>query len=382
MEKEQFLSILSNYLAGKATAEEENFLYIYYKLFMADEDVLALLEDKEKEKLKLAIKANIDQHIDNQPPFATVKRLSLWPRIAAAASITIFLAVGGYFVLHKQKPAQQIVRNQTHDIAPGRNQATLTLANGQKIILTKGLSGQLATQGNMQIKVNSGNAVTYTPQDSATATEITYNTLSTVRGQELPYPLVLADGTKVWLNAASSITYPVAFNGKERSVKITGEAYFEVVHNATHPFKVEVKGQTIEDLGTAFNINAYDDEPNIKTTLISGSVKINDKTVLHPGQAATQHGQNIEIKNVDTEGAIAWKNGYFLFDHEDLPGIMRKISRWYNVDIEYPQGQHISAGFFGSITRYGNVSQVLGMLQETSNVKFKVEGHKIIVTKK
>jgi ferric-dicitrate binding protein FerR (iron transport regulator) len=234
----------------------------------------------------------------------------------------------------------------------------------------------------MQIKVNAGNAIAYIPQNTNTATEVVYNTLSTVRGQESPYPLVLSDGTKVWLNAESSITYPIAFNGKERSVKITGEAYFEVVHNTVQPFKVEVKGQTIEDIGTAFNINAYDDEPNMKTTLISGSVKINSSTVLHPGQQAIQSGPAIRVKDVDTEGAIAWKNGYFLFDYESLESIMRRISRWYNVDVAYEPGQQITTGFLGSMTRYTNVSEVLNALEAAGKVKFKIEGRKITVSKK
>ncbi|MCR8556965.1 DUF4974 domain-containing protein [Mucilaginibacter sp. BJC16-A38] len=313
-------------------------------------------------------------------PMQTRKFRPLWPRIAVAASILLCCSVGLYVYQQHQKPAGTQIAKQ--DIAPGHNQATLTLANGQKIVLTKGLSGQLATQGNMQIKVNAGNAIAYIPQSTTTTNQPVYNTLSTVRGQESPYPLVLSDGTKVWLNAESSITYPIAFNGKVRSVKITGEAYFEVVHNAAQPFKVEVKGQTIEDIGTAFNINAYNDEPDMKTTLISGSVRINGKTVLHPGEQAVQSGPDIKVKEVDTEGAIAWKNGYFLFDKENLESTMRRVSRWYNVDVEYEEGTKGYNGFLGSMTRYSNVSDVLSALEAAGKVKFKIEGRKIIVSKK
>lgn len=367
MTKEEFYKqLVHRYVTNQATEEElESFFHL-----LETGEINATLEAYLKEEA-IAMAAE-----ETKAP----SRRSLWPRIAVAASLLIALSTGGYFLLHKAQ--QQLAMNQQHDIAPGHNQATLTLASGQKIVLTKGLSGQLATQGNMQIKVNAGNAIAYVPQNTNTTIETVYNTLSTVRGQESPYPLVLSDGTKVWLNAESSITYPVAFNGKERSVKITGEAYFEVIHNAAQPFKVEVKGQTIEDLGTTFDINAYDDEPNMKTTLISGSVRINHTTTLKPGQVAIQKGTAIKIRDVDTEGATAWKNGYFLFDKEDLPGIMRKISRWYDVDVEYPQGQDISAGFLGSVTRYGNVSKVLHMLETTGDVKFKIEGKKIIVTKK
>ena len=386
MEKEQFLAILSRYLEGKATAEEEHFLYTYYKLFLADADVLALLENKEKEKLKLAIKAEIDARIDRKPEIA-VRRITVWPRIVAAASVILMLSIGGYFLLHRKQPVQ-IAKNQLHDIAPGKNRATLTLANGQKIVLTKGLSGKLARQGNTVVSI-SGQSITYTGKNTTAGdhTPLQYDVLTTVRGEQSPYPLQLSDGTRVWLNAASSITFPAAFDGKDRMVKITGEAYFEVVHDAAHPFKVMVKGQTIEDLGTSFNINAYDDEPNIQATLLSGKIRLTNTSAaatLHPGQVAivASNPSAIIVKDVDTEGAVAWKNGYFLFDRtEPLASVMRKVSRWYDVDVEYA-GANVTETYVGSASRYGNVSEVLKVLQEAGDVKFKLEGKKIIVMKK
>jgi ferric-dicitrate binding protein FerR (iron transport regulator) len=315
-----------------------------------------------------------------------VAKKRIWPKIAVAASILFLVSVGTYFVTHKHADTQ-IAVIQKLDIAPGRNQATLTLANGQKIILTKSLNGKLAQQGGTAIQVNAGTALTYTDKGSHTNAITQYNTLSTTRGEQSPYVLILADGSKVWLNAASSITYPVAFNGKDREVKITGEAYFEVIHNSAHPFKVSVKGQTIEDLGTAFNVNAYDDEPAIRTTLISGSVRLTDKNgsaLLKPGQAGiTRAGQSaIHIDNVDTESAVAWKNGYFSFDRESLESIMRKISRWYNVDVQFTNDQSRKSAYWGGTTRFTNVSKVLEQLEETGHERFTIEGNKIIITRK
>lgn len=310
--------------------------------------------------------ARIESQIKNRP-----HTRKLWPRIAAAASILLMLSAGGYFVLHKQKEQHSVAQNQQQDITPGHNQATLTLANGQKIVLTKGLSGTLAQQGLTQVQVNSGNAIAYTASGSEAA-EVLYNTLTTKKGEQSPYPLILADGTKVWLNAQSSITFPTAFTGKERIVKITGEAYLEVAHNENQPFKVSVKGQTIEDIGTAFNIKAYDDEPHIKTTLIEGKIKVNG-LILKPGQETD--GQSISAGN--TETAIAWQKGLFQFKHATLASVMREAARWYDVDISY-ENNIPPITFSGGIPRNVNASKLLDILKYTG-VHFSIEGQKIIV---
>jgi transmembrane sensor len=305
----------------------------------------------------------------------------LWYRIAAAASILLVLSAGGYFLVHKTTPAQ-IAQNQIHDVKPGTNKATLTLSNGQKIVLTTTLSGKLAQQGNTNVIMTSGGEITYTQKEAAQTqiAEVAYNTLTTKRKEQ--FPLVLADGTKVWLNSSSSITYPVTFNGRERRVSITGEAYFEVVHNAAQPFRVAVSGQTVEDIGTEFNINAYDDEPVIKTTLINGSVKVskNGKTaILKPGQQSTIHPINnsIIVSDADVEEATAWKNGLTLFNDEDIQTIMRQVSRWYDVDVVY-EGKIPNRHFEGGISRKSNLSSLLKIL-ELNNIHFTVENHKIII---
>ncbi|MDB5089688.1 MAG: fec operon regulator FecR [Mucilaginibacter sp.] len=381
MQKEQFLEILKKYQDGNASAEEVEFLRTYYNLFELEPEILNSLKENEKAKIKYRMENRLMEQIAGLEPVGK-KKSYRW--IAVAASILLVLSFGGYFVLHKTAVNPQTAQNQPHDIAPGRNQATLTLANGQKIVLTKGLSGKLAQQGNTTIQVNAGNAITYTIATIANnpTVKVEYNTLTTIRGEQSPYPLVLVDGTKVWLDAASSITYPTAFNGNERLVTVTGEAYFEVAHNAAHPFKVKVKNQIIEDIGTAFNINAYDDEPALKTTLIEGSVKISrgsNMVTLKPGQQAA--GNSLKVKDVDTEGVIAWKNNYFLFDGDNLESIMRKVSRWYDVDVVYQYDAAKTKMFGGTISRYKTVNSVLKKLEMTGAAHFHIKGKQIIVTK-
>jgi hypothetical protein len=305
--------------------------------------------------------------------------IGMWSRIAAAASILLFLSIGGYFLLHKPAATTQLVQKQ--DIAPGTNQATLTLANGKKIILTKALSGKLAQQGNMLVQVNGGNAIAYTATNDQNQSQQQpeYNTLSTATGEQSPYPLILADGSKVWLNAESSITFPVAFNGEERVVKMTGEAYFEVAHNAAKPFRVVTKKQIIEDIGTAFNINAYDNEPLAKTTLIKGAVKVSGIT-LKPGDQAVSNSQNnkIEIdRDINTNVITAWKDGYFRFDLETLPAIMREFARWYNVEVIY-EGKPTDQQFNMKVSRKSSLSRALQILTK-GGVHYRLEGRKLIV---
>jgi transmembrane sensor len=303
----------------------------------------------------------------------------MWPRIAVAASILLALSAGGYFFLHKQPV--QVAQNQEQDIAPGHNQATLTLANGNKIILTKGLNGKLAQQGNTAITVNAGNAIAYQSQQTTADAVIQYNTLSTARGEQSPYPLILPDGSKAWLNASSSITFPTTFAGNDRTVTVTGEAYFEVVHNSEKPFRVKIKDQTIQDIGTHFNINGYDDEPAISTTLIEGSVKVYTNTataILKPGQQSNSSNGHIKVAQVDPDDAIAWKNGFFEFKDANIQAVMRQLGRWYDVDVQY-EGSIPTNQFSGEMERSLNASQALKLLSHTK-VHFRIEGKKIIVT--
>ncbi|MCC8426468.1 FecR family protein [Mucilaginibacter sp. UR6-11] len=365
--------LLSKYNSGQCTDEEKATVESWY-LYWKDRRPAPSFQNIEAAKAEVWAALPINKKI-TRPLFSMVK-------LTTAAAILIFLGLGGYFILKKQ-PEPRISRTQPHDIAPGKNQATLTLANGRKIALTKSLNGLLAQQGNTSIRINSGNALVYTASANEDR-QTQYNTLSTSRGEQSPYPLVFADGTRVWLNAESSVTYPTAFTGQDRTVKITGEAYFEVAHQTAKPFRVICNGQTVEDIGTRFDINAYADEPNITTTLLEGAIRVSaggHHRILTPGQqAVTGSSHQIELaKNADMEQVLAWKEGRFIFIGESLESIMRKISRWYNVEVVY-RSQPAQLSFDGSVSRAKNISAVLEIMKSTGNVHFEVQGRRIMVT--
>jgi transmembrane sensor len=304
----------------------------------------------------------------------------LWPRIAAAASILVLLGIGTFFLLEKRiNPSS--TTNYLSDIAPGGNRAILTLGNGQQINLTGAKNGQLAQQGAVSIKKTADGSLTYqSSSNPANVNKAEYNTMSTPVGGQ--YHLILGDGTGVWLNAASSIKYPTVFGGAERKVEITGEVYFEVAHNAAKPFRVVSNQQVVEVLGTHFNINAYADEASIKTTLLEGSVKVsngNTNILIKPGQQAVFKDGSLSLNPVaNLDEAVAWKNGYFQFKDEKIISVMRKLSRWYNIDLQY-QGQPSEEGFNGTVSRSKNISQVLKMLERTKAVHFKIDGRRVVI---
>jgi len=313
------------------------------------------------------------------------RTVRLWPRIAAAASIIVALSICGYFMLHQQQGAQQVAQNK-NDIAPGGNKATLTLSDGKKIILSDARNGKIASQGQILVNKTADGQVEY--QNAAgtqnNAGEVAWNTLEVPRGGQ--YHLTLIDGTQVWLNSGSKLVYPSAFMHGERRVELTGEAYFEVVHNAAQPFSVKVKDEIIEDIGTHFNINAYDDEPVLKTTLIEGAVRVSEgsqQVMLRPGQASIGGIEGkVGLITADPEEAIAWKSGYFLFNSENLASIMRKVSRWYNADVVFEDKKLEKQLFSGTITvsRFKNVSDLLNKLRLTGAAHFKIENNKILIS--
>lgn len=355
--------LIDRYLQGRCTPDECAIVEAVYKQYAHQkpfrESELDFTRIGEDSFLKISAMIDAQQR----------RPVRLWVRIAAAASILLFVSIGGYFIWHKNRIASTIASAKI-DISPGHSQATLTLANGQKILLTKGLYRTL-TQGATAIKINNG--ITYTTGLKGKAETVSYNTLSTANGEQSPYPLILPDGSKVWLNAQSSITFPTAFNGKERIVKITGEALFEVSHNAKQPFKVQTQKQTIEDIGTIFNVNAYADEPTTKTTLIAGKVKVNDM-LLTPGQQT----DGSHIKTVNTKRYTAWKSGDFYFEDDSIQTVMRQLSRWYNIEITY-EGNITKDGFNAQISRSKNISAILHILENTKGVHFKIEGRRVTV---
>jgi len=303
-------------------------------------------------------------------------RIFFIKRFAAAASILLFVSIGLYFYLHTKNNTIENTRFVQNDIAPGSNKAVLTLADGKQIILNDARNGQLANESNTLIDKTADGHVAY-KNEAEGKTAMVFNTLSTPRGGQ--YTLTLADGTRVLLNAASSITYPTSFLGNDRKVILTGEAYFEVAHNAVKPFRVTSQGQTVEVLGTHFNINAYSDESNIRTTLVEGSVKVTSGTsqeIIKPGQQSVLMQQSLKVNDANIEETIAWTNGYFRFNDAKIESVMRIISRWYDIDVAY-EGKVTDEGFYGKISRYKNISQVLKMLEKTKTVHFKIEGRRV-----
>lgn len=306
-------------------------------------------------------------------------------RLAAAAVIVGLLSAGVYF-LGKQDSPRQIVKTENlikqtnnNDVLPGKNTATLTLADGTTVILDDAQNGTVTTQGNTKVvKLNNG-MLSYKTSNQKPA-EIVYNTISTPNGGQ--YQLILSDGSKVWLNAASSLRFPADFTGKERKVELLGEAYFEVAKNTARPFKVETEGMEVEVLGTHFNVNSYDDEASTRTTLLEGSIKINQGNTtnfLKPGQQALLHkdGDLKIINDADLDEAVAWKEGKFQFDRADIHEVMRQIARWYDISVDYKG--IVSSHFGGTISRDVNLSQVLKMLEMTSNLKFQIEDKHVVV---
>lgn len=384
--KQLFHEILGRYNSGKASKEEVRYLEAYYNLFENDPDFLN--EDNEtsvKASVKLKVDDQIDLYQDTTGQGLSKKRsrfIVSYPHYALAAVLLITLSVSTYFLLKRNSnPVAALAIPEDH--SPGGNQAILTLASGKRIVLDKNAKGEIAKQQGISIANTPDGQLIYTVM-AAGDNKVHLNTISTPKGGQ--YQVVLSDGTRVWLNSASSITYPTAFEAKQRMVELTGEAYFEVARNEKSPFSVKTAVQTVEVLGTHFNINSYADEPLLKTTLLEGAVKVftaNDQAVLSAGQQARinhlQPGSRINVADhIDLDKVIAWKNGVFSFENEDLKSIMRQVSRWYNVNVVYT-GPVSEEKFFGEISRNSNLSEVFKIL-EFNNVHFELQGKTIKVS--
>ncbi len=307
-----------------------------------------------------------------------------WLRTTVAAAMIIMLATTALFLFyHKQETGLAVNKQhvlQGNDIAPGRDNAVLTLADGTTIVLDSAANGTLTNEGGIKVlKLNGQIAYDHAKNKDADG-KVLYNTIATARGNQ--YQLILSDGSKVWLNAASSIHFPALFAGNERRVEITGEAYFEVTKSPSMPFKVVANGMEVEVLGTHFNVSAYEDEPEMNTTLVEGRVKINKANamkILEPGQQArlSAGSAGIAVKDVDAMQAVAWKDGFFWFDNTDIHTLMRQVSRWYDVAVSF-EGKVTDDGFSGKIPRNVPLSKLLAILQ-LNEIHFRMEGRKIIV---
>jgi len=331
------------------------------------------------------IEAALDQYeLGKELRHVSDKKISWRFFFKVAAALLVFVSgIAIYFAL-KTTPHNTTVevasQQMKNEIVPGGNKAILTLSDGSTVILDDAKNGRVAQQGGTQIEKSANGQLVYNVLNNK-PTEVTFNSLTTPRGGQ--FKLTLPDGSKVWLNAVSSIKYPTAFIGSERKVEISGEAYFEIAHDAAKPFKVNVNGMVVKVLGTHFNINAYNDEASLNTTLLEGSIiltKDNATATLVPGQQAQiSNGRSIKvINNADIDQVVAWKNGYFSFDRADLQTVMRQIARWYDVEVSY-EGKIPKRQFGGKIDRNSDISEVLKILEE-SKVHFRIKEKKIVVS--
>jgi ferric-dicitrate binding protein FerR (iron transport regulator) len=363
----------------------EHLIQEQMKATVPEEAITADLRNRLEKRLEAILESN-----EQYPVVHRVHFMRRWGW--AAASILVVLGIGAYFWLQNGSATQQKqtqVATTTRDVAPGRNGAILTLADGSKVLLDSLSNGTIAVENGTRIRLEDGR-ITYGKGNNAA--DIRYNTMSTPNGRQ--FTVVLPDGTKVWLNAASSLRYPTMFTGTERKVEVNGEAYFEVAKNASMPFRAVVNNSTvIEVLGTAFNISSYSDDKEIKATLVEGAVRVItdnnteskiNSVVLKPGQQAkitaaeNSRGALTVINNVDIGKVIAWKNGLFNFNGVQLEDAMQQLARWYDIEIIYEKNIP-DIQFFGEVSRDVSLAGLLKGL-EGAGVNFRIEeGKKLVV---
>lgn len=372
------MKLVDKYLNGKATADEEQLLQEYYERLRAGGE--QTMSATEEEALRQQLWQKIQAGSSRKPATVVPMPAANWRRYAAAAVVMLAVGLGGYFALNKtdQPIAATNGARPVTEPAPGGNNAVLTLADGSVIVLNEAVNGDLAQQGGTKI-IKLDGKLQYTTAGIANG-EALYNTLSTPRGGQ--YQVTLPDGSRVWLNAESSLRFPAQFDGTERRVTVTGEAFFDVTKNKAQPFVVTTGTTTVKVLGTAFNVNAYTDEAGIKTTLLEGAVEVgsgSSTAQLRPGQQArVEAGEKIAVTaNVDVENVVAWKEGKFLFENADIETVSRQLSRWYDVEVAY--SRKITQRFYLEMPRSSSLSDVLKVLELAGNIRFRVEGKKVVV---
>jgi len=379
MTREEYNILYEKYLSGNCTREEQETIENYQDSIDLDRHYWIKDQMGDQEVVKQTIHAELLSSIARQKRRQLLK-IRTW--YSAAALLLIILSTGLYFNRKTEAPvlAKTIPSRFQNDVSPGDNRAVLTLDDGSRINLDDAENGLLVSESNIEIKKVGIGQVQYTGKPQSAQT-VKYNTLTTPMGGQ--YQLILPDGSKVWLNAGSSLHFPTAFAGKERRVELKGEAYFEVAKNRDMPFKVFANDMEVKVLGTHFNVMAYEDEKSMNTTLLEGSVQVlngSGRVYLEPGEKAVLNktSGNMNVSTADIEQAVAWKNGYFIFSDENIESIMRKVSRWYNVDVTF-KGSMNNKDFVGTISRNKNVSELLRMLELTGAVHFSIEGRRIIV---
>ncbi len=380
MNIKQAKELLSKYQAGISTDSENELVERWYNQLVETGEWK--WSKGEKEMTQKLIEARLMRKINagGQHRRSVFYHIG-FQRWAAAAIILLFPAIGYFFLNHHNSKPQQIAKVVSNDVkAPQQNKAVIRLANGKMIYLDSVGNGALAVQGNVQLIKLANGQIAYKHEQGEVPTKMEYNTLSNPRGSKVIH-MVLSDGSKVWLDVASSITYPVSFTGKERRVLITGEAYFEVAHDATKPFYVSHRDMSIRVLGTHFNVNAFEDEgEDIKVTLLEGKIKVNNqisRETLKPGQQAIVNDKIKIINDVDLNEVMGWKNGYFEFNNSGLANVLSQVSRWYNVDVVF-KGYNKPRQFMGEIQRDLNLSEILKILAK-NGIQFQIQGNKLIV---
>jgi ferric-dicitrate binding protein FerR (iron transport regulator) len=403
VDQKQYLRTLYPKLIDQTISDEElSWLQHYFErsdlddLYAMIRAELQLSDDEllpEPSALEIASGVRVYHRLEGEiaKEMVPIRKIRLWPRIAAAASIVLAIGAGIFFYTNPSKKDVVQTAGYSKDVAPGTVGATLTLADGKKIRLTDAGNGELAKESGVVVTKSADGQLVYTVQgdvavDLATSGENVHkirNVLSTERGET--YMVVLPDQSKVWLNAASSLIYNTNMNiSKERVVSLEGEAYFEVAKDKARPFVVISKGQEVEVLGTHFNVNGYEDEMTTATTLLEGSVKVSAgdvKQILKPGQQAKSVGNTINVSQADVETVMDWKNGDFFLNRVDFRTAMRKIARWYNVEVIYDKSVPTDIESSGYISRTNNLSAVLKLIEKSGQVHFRIEDRRIFVSK-
>ncbi|SDK25745.1 FecR family protein [Pedobacter sp. ok626] len=376
MENKEAKELLIKYKVGICTDEELAMLESWYLNF-EDEATNLIPEDVIGAKAKVWMELPVHSRMG--------KAVRLWPRIAIAASVAICMAVG---LIYYQSAKDQTVNDLSGlaTIVPGGNKAMLTLADGSKIDLSNVSKGTFANQSGITITKAADGQLIYTVVESKGEEKMQFNTIETPRGGY--YQILLPDGSKVWLNAASSLRYPANLTAmNERRVELKGEAYFEVKKANHKPFIVATDKQEVEVLGTHFNVKSYADDNSTKTTLLEGSVQVIPKSsgisgvILKPGLQAELKSNGLKVLTVEVEDEIDWKNGDFVFKEERLESIMRKIARWYDVQVIYRDDVPKNVTLEGLVSRAKSISEVLSLIESTGKVHFTIEGRRIVVTK-
>jgi transmembrane sensor len=345
-----------------------------------DDPSSTMLSQNDNQHLYDRIFNNLKEHTKPAKPVR-----ALWTKLSAAAGLILLVASASLFWYYKNTSKPVIALHYMHkDVKPGGNRAYLTLSDGKQINLSDMNSGRIGSDGGNDILQAVNGEISYV-DGHATAERVraSINTLRTPNGGH--YRVILPDGTKVWLNAASQLRYPANFGGlKQRKIDLTGEAYFEVAKDPVHPFVVQTDDQQVRVLGTHFNVNAYHDDGGSKTTLLEGSIHARGThagVILLPGQqVSTIRNGRLKVDPADQELAVAWKNDQFMFESEPIRILMKTLARWYNVEVVY--GKNVpDIRFNGAVSRFENISEVLKILESTGKIHFQLDGRKVLVTK-